>query len=605
VTDLLLSGLVSGHPAEYFILDAELRVTQCSAGAPRYAESPSALNIGSDVRHSFPEFVGAEDHLYSVLRGDQPHWRIRGIDRSPLGGPPFYIAIAAERQLLSASEPPSLVVLLDDVTESLTLEQKAIQSSHDARLLLHALTVSKEYLECILNSMVDALFVTSTDGIIDTVNRAALELLQYSKMELIGKPITSVAPDEELIADINTEPVTPVVVDKRDIEVLCKRKDGTAIPVSFTRTLVETDLSISRGVLFVGRDLSERKRAEAEISKLHEEKVYLQEEIKSDRILEEIVGSSPAIKRVFGQIQKVAATDTTVLLMGETGTGKELIARAIHNLSGRRNTVLVKVNCAALPSGLVESELFGHEKGAFTGAVAKKMGRFELANNGTILLDEVGELPLDTQAKLLRVLQEQEFERVGGTQPLQVNVRVIASTNRNLEESVNVGAFRRDLFYRLNVFPIYVPLLRERTEDIPSLAHYFIGKFSRRMNKRIEGVSKKGMESLLRYSWPGNVRELASVLERAVVLSEGGVLTDIDLAVVTGPRGPSGTNKDSLQDVERRHIMEVLEEAKGVIEGPHGAAQRLGVNPATLRSRMKKLGIQRIPPAFDLAKKLP
>jgi transcriptional regulator with GAF, ATPase, and Fis domain len=347
----------------------------------------------------------------------------------------------------------------------------------------------------------------------------------------------------------------------------------------------------------------ERKRAEqalreamAEVerlkNRLQEENVYLQEEIKTQHNFEEIIGASAAIQRVFHNIEKVADTDATVLITGETGTGKELVARALHNLSRRKASALIKVNCAALPGGLIESELFGHEKGAFTGAIARKKGRFELADGGTIFLDEVGELPLETQAKLLRVLQEQEFERVGGSGSLRVDVRVIAATNRDLGELVKLGAFRADLFYRLNIFPIALPALRERGDDVPLLTNYFVSAFSRRMGKKIDRVAREAMDRLTGYHWPGNVRELANVLERAVILCDGGALQP-DHIGISDSIGAMDAVVSTLEEAERDHILKALEQTRWVVGGPTGAAKLLGLNRTTLLARMKKLGIER------------
>jgi len=320
------------------------------------------------------------------------------------------------------------------------------------------------------------------------------------------------------------------------------------------------------------------------------ENLYLQEELQTE--FEEIVGVSAAIQRVYASIEMVANTDSTVLLLGETGTGKELIARALHNRSSRKQAVLVKVNCGALPANLVESELFGHERGAFTGAVALKKGRFEFAHRGTIFLDEVGELPLDIQAKLLRVVQEQEFERVGGTQTHKTDVRIIAATNRDLQDEVRQGTFRRDLFYRLNVFPIEVPPLRDRKEDIPLLANYFLQKFSQRMKKRVQSISRGIYDQFFNYDWPGNIRELANVMERAVILCQGETLQPHH-AAVSRPREvvAMAESLPTLEDQERRLIVDALQRTGGVLAGPAGAAAMLGINRSTLWSRMRKLGI--------------
>jgi transcriptional regulator with GAF, ATPase, and Fis domain len=299
------------------------------------------------------------------------------------------------------------------------------------------------------------------------------------------------------------------------------------------------------------------------------------------------------MKKIFKQIEQAAPTDSTILLLGETGTGKELIARALHRLSPRKEKILVKVNCAALPENLVESELFGHEKGAFTGADARRIGRFEHADGGTILLDEIGDLPLAAQAKLLRVLQEKEFERVGGNQHLYADVRVIAATNRTLEDAVHKGRFRDDLYYRINVFPIHVPPLREHREDVPLLVQHFVKKFAKRMKKNIVSVDKKAMDTLIKYEYPGNVRELAAIIERAVILCKGETLKEVNIASPGTSRIARHTSL-TLEAMERRHILAVLGEVGGIIEGPKGAAVRLGINPSTLRSRMKKLGIRRV-----------
>jgi formate hydrogenlyase transcriptional activator len=324
---------------------------------------------------------------------------------------------------------------------------------------------------------------------------------------------------------------------------------------------------------------------------LEAENRYLQEEIKSDYNFEEIVGQSPALKRVFKAIETVAPAGTTVLILGETGTGKELVARALHNLSSRRGKALVKVNCAALPSGLIESELFGHEKGAFTGAVARKIGRFELAHGGTLFLDEIGDLPLELQPKLLRVLQEGEFERVGASDTTTVDVRVITATNRDLERAVGEGRFRPDLYYRLNVFPIQLPPLRERKEDLPLLVRYLAMRYGARLAKRIPAVSRETMDVLEAYPWPGNIRELENVIERAMILSEGAEL-DVSGSLPTR-RGGAGAGVRTLEDIQREYIRLVLEQTGWRVSGRGGAAELLGMKPTTLEARMKKLGIRR------------
>jgi formate hydrogenlyase transcriptional activator len=335
-------------------------------------------------------------------------------------------------------------------------------------------------------------------------------------------------------------------------------------------------------------------------NKLASEKLYLEEEIQTEYNFEEIIGQSAALKKVLQQVATVAPTDSVVLLCGETGTGKELIARAIHNCSGRRERTLVKLNCAAIPTGLLESELFGHEKGAFTGAIAQRLGRFELAHKGTLLLDEIGEIPLDLQPKLLRVLQEHEFERLGSSRTIKTDARLIAATNVDLPAMVAEKKFRSDLFYRLNVFPIYIPPLRERLGDIPLLIGYFAQKHSLRMNKRIDSVPQETVEALCQYSWPGNVRELENFIERSVILSQGhelqAPLTELKAPTLTSDSSlvdkSQAAGPLSLEEMERRHISEVLERTKGVIGGKGGAAEVLGLPISTLRNRMKKLGLR-------------
>jgi len=312
----------------------------------------------------------------------------------------------------------------------------------------------------------------------------------------------------------------------------------------------------------------------------------------NQRRFEQLIGNSPALESVLGHVERVAPTDATVLLQGETGTGKELIARAIHNISSRCGRPYIKLNCAAIPFDLLESELFGHERGAFTGAIAQKVGRFELADKGTLFLDEVGDIPLALQAKLLRVLQEQEFERLGSTRTHQVDVRLVAATNRDLAEMVKRGEFRSDLYYRLNVFPITLPPLRARREDIPDLVQHFVEIYARRMGKQIERIPAETMSAFTSYEWPGNVRELQNFIERSVILSDGTVLCPplAELKHSAGAESPAAT---TLQDAERDHILKILTQTRWIVAGPSGAAARLGMKRSTLYFRMQKLGISR------------
>jgi len=310
------------------------------------------------------------------------------------------------------------------------------------------------------------------------------------------------------------------------------------------------------------------------------------------RRFEQIIGNSPALESVLGQVEQVAPTNSTVLIQGETGTGKELIARAIHNLSSRCGRAFIKLNCAAIPFDLLESELFGHEKGAFTGAIAQKIGRFELADKGTLFLDEVGDIPLALQPKLLRVLQEQEFERLGSGRTHQVDVRLVAATHRNLVEMVKANGFRSDLYYRLNVFPVSLPPLRARPEDMPALVEHFVETYARRMGKRIEHIPPETMAALSSYQWPGNIRELQNFIERSVILSSENVL-DAPLASLKSATEVESLGPITLEDAERDHIRKTLEQTRWVVAGPHGAAARLGIKRSTLYFRMQKLGISR------------
>ncbi len=351
----------------------------------------------------------------------------------------------------------------------------------------------------------------------------------------------------------------------------------------------------------------ERKKADQTIQKalaeirilkdrLEAENLYLRDQIEIEYKHEEIIGQSPAIRKVLQQVEQVANTDSTVLILGETGTGKELMARAIHNMSSRKTRAMIKLNCAALPASLIEAELFGREKGAYTGAVSTQIGRFEAANGSTIFLDEIGELPFELQSKLLRVLQESQFERLGSTKPINVDVRVIAATNRNLSQEVKEGRFREDLFYRLNVFPISVPPLRERREDIPALVRSMVEEFGTAFGKTIERIPKKNMEALERYLWPGNIRELRNVVERAMILSTGTTLT-VDLPE-QAIMAPSLTL--SFEEMERMHIISILDSTGWRVRGELGAAERLRLKPSTLESKMKRLGIRRKTSAHDI-----
>ena len=463
------------------------------------------------------------------------------------------------------------------------------------------LRAGEERLRHVIASASDGILSYGDDLRIQLFNAAAERILRCPAAAAIGQSVERFAMPEGLervrraIERFKTEPDALIFVGEADA-LRARRADGSVFIQEASLSRCEVGGRPLYTVIF--RDLEERKNAAREMDELQRQNTYLREEIRSVHNFEEIVGASPTLRRVLEQVDLVAATDSSVLIYGETGTGKELIARAIHARSGRKGRPLVKVNCAALPAGLVESELFGHEKGAFTGATERRIGRFELAHGGTIFLDEVGELPPDVQVKLLRVLQERELERVGGSQTVKVDVRVIAATNRDLPAAVGAGTFRQDLYYRLNVFPVTLPPLRERPEDIPLLVHYFVARYAAKIGRRISRVPKETMGRLVAYAWPGNVRELENVIERAVILSAGADLVVAPealpaIAPEVLPERPATADAVPLERVERAHIVSVLRRTNWRVDGPRGAARLLKMHPSTLRSRMQKLGIRR------------
>ncbi|MGB2619009.1 MAG: PAS domain S-box protein [Candidatus Acidiferrales bacterium] len=440
----------------------------------------------------------------------------------------------------------------------------------------------------------DAVLVTDQQGNIAEVNGQVANFFGYERAELLGQPVEVLIPERfrkthptrrnEYASNPRTRPMGI------GLELRGRRKDGSEFPVDIMLSTVETPAG--KIVLSMIRDLSEKVRTQEELERREREKRYLEEELHTEHGFEDIIGESTSLRRALKQAETVAATDVTVLILGETGTGKDLIARAIHQLSSRREHTLVKLNCAAIPTGLLESELFGHEKGAFTGAISQKIGRLELAHQGTLFLDEVGDLPPELQPKLLRALQEKEFERLGGTRTIPVDIRLVAATNRNLEKMVANREFRSDLYYRLRVFPITIPPLRERREDIPLLVRYFVTKHARRMDKQIQSIPADVMKALTKWDWPGNIRELENFIERAVILTKGSALR-APLAELDRPPEASSEDDATLETTEREHILRVLRETKGVIAGEHGAAAKLGLKRTTLNSKLKKLDIER------------
>jgi len=467
----------------------------------------------------------------------------------------------------------------------------------------HSLAISEEVTNRILESSRDCIKILDLDGNILYMNPGGARVLEIDDLSpIIGTDWTAFYSGADRLAA--REAITKARAGGiGTMQGECSTNSGAVKWWDCLATPITNGQGEVERLLVISRDITASKKAEEDLrialeevqrlkDQLHQENVYLQEEIKLEHNFEEIVGQTEAIKRVLYKIEQVAPLDTTVLILGETGSGKELVARAIHSLSARKNRPLVKVNCAALPGSLIESELFGHEKGAFTDAHTRKIGRFELANAGTIFLDEVGELPMDLQAKLLRVLQDGEFERLGSSTTIRVDTRILAASNRDLKAEMREGRFREDLWYRLSVFPITVPPLRERSEDIPLLVRSFVAKLAKKLGKSIKAPSSQIIHRLQSYSWPGNVRELANVIERAIIDARGDTLDLTDgLEAVVG--NPNLGLVRSLEDLEREFIIETLRQTRGKIEGNDGAARSLGLNPSTLRTRMKKLGIQR------------
>jgi PAS domain S-box-containing protein len=478
--------------------------------------------------------------------------------------------------------------------------------------VLDALHTREQQLQHIIGDASDGIICYDGTGTLLVFNSGAERILRCSAADALGTSVLQFATEEGEAAvragfeRLAREPGALIYAGPEQ-RLTAKRADGTI----FTQdaSLSRSDVNGRAIYTVIFRDIDEAAHAALAFETARRDADYLREELRSIHNFEEIVGRSPALRRVLADVERVADTGASVLLLGETGTGKELIARAIHARSARRGRPLVKVNCAGLAPTLVESELFGHEKGSFTGATERRIGRFELADGGTIFLDEVGEIAPETQVKLLRVLQEREFERVGGSATIRVDVRVIAATNRDLRAAIAEGRLREDLYYRLNVFPVHVPPLRERGGDIPLLVQYFVERHAVKLGRRITHVPGTAMDSLTRYAWPGNVRELENVIERAVILSRGPDL-EIDPALlgipgvhpatvaVTAAPASAARPAASLEEVERQHIVETLRATGWRIEGAEGAAQRLGLHPNTLRSRMKKLGVQRSPDAL-------
>ncbi len=446
---------------------------------------------------------------------------------------------------------------------------------------------------------------TNFDGNLHYVSPSCERISSYTAQEFLDKPSLLreiIVPEDIKIWDEHYHD-SREELREREIQFRIQRRDGKIRWIEHACQPVYDDQGRLNGIRASNRDITARKLAEIELrgayveieqlnSQLQAESAYLQEEIKFDHNFENIIGNSDALKYVLYRVSEVASTDAPVLILGETGTGKELIARAVHNASSRNKNALVKVNCANLSAALVENELFGHEKGAFTGADSRRIGRFQLADKATLFLDEISEIPIDLQAKLLRVLQDGEFEPVGSSKTVKTDVRLIAASNRSLDDEVSAGRFRSDLLYRINVFPITMPPLRHRKEDIPLLVQWFVDKFNRKMGKRISSIPVSLIKHLQTYDWPGNIRELENVIERAVITSKNTVLTLAEKLTANSSK-PAVKSNQTLAEVERNHILKTLEATDWKIEGKNGAAQMLGLAHSTVRSRMKKLGIKR------------
>jgi formate hydrogenlyase transcriptional activator len=561
------------------VRDLDNRVTFWSRGAEEKYGWKRAEVLGK-LAHTLLEtqFPQSAESVDEALRRDH-YWEGEVVHKTKNGD---RIVVATRRvlQMDADGKPAAIFEINNDVT--------------DRRKTEEALRRSEQRLRSVFEFSPDAIVVTDRNGRIADANAQLEKFFGYSRSELTGQLIEILIPERfraghpKHRSDYMAQPRVRSM--GAGPELYGMRKDGTEFPVDIMLGPMEG----AEGTLVLGviRDLSQKKKDEEALRLSQQQNLYLEEELQIGHQFDEIVGESPGLKRVLKQVQDVASTDATVLILGETGTGKELIARAIHQLSPRRDHAFVKLNCSAIPSGLLESELFGHEKGAFTGAIAQKIGRLELAHQGTFFLDEVGDLPAELQPKILRALQEKEFERVGGTRTIPVNVRLVAATNRDLAKMVGVGQFRSDLYYRLKVFPVTLPPLRERREDIPLLVRYFLSTHSKRMGKRIETIPPETMQAFTNWRWPGNIRELENFMERSVILSSGSTLRS-PLAELQAAADPVGSTDANLESAERDHILRVLRECQGMIGGTGGAAERLGLKRTTLNSKMKKLGIQR------------
>ncbi len=627
--------LIEGSQDCIKILDLDGRLLAMNAGGMRVLEICDFNSLCNSFWAEFwqGEFRSAAERAVEIARNGGSN---KFVGFCPtFGGKPMWWDVAVNPILDANGKPEKLLVVSRDITERK-------QSENMLRAIVEgtASVTGKDFFREMVHHLSDAIpvryaFVTECANPAKTkarilafwdgkdfaqefeyeVAKTTCEEVYKGETCFYARELQKLFPEETALIDLGGESYIGIPLLSNNGEFIGHLAVIDTAPMNSPRGLDVLKIFAARA----GAEL-ERQKTEDELraalqeverlkNQLHAENIYLQEEIQSENNFEEIVGSSPALLNVLQQVERAAPTDATVLILGETGTGKELIARALHSRSSRSKRPLVKVNCGSISAGLVESELFGHIKGAFTGAIDKRVGRFELADGGTLFLDEVGELPLETQVKLLRVLQEGEFEPVGSSKTIKVDVRIIAATNRNLETEVAAGKFRADLFYRLNVLPIRNPSLRERRADIAPLAMFFLSRFARKFGRKLDGITQDAMTMLENYSWPGNVRELQNIIERGVVLTTETVLSLEQIWMPTSApqisaepaikmvaplaTAPNNTPRASLEDVERQHILEVLQQTNWVIEGERGAAKILNLHPNTLRSRMKKLILQR------------
>jgi PAS domain S-box-containing protein len=578
----LFEQLFEFSPDAIVVTDSQGRITNVNAQVQRAFGYTREELVGKRVEVLVPERFRSAHPNHRQTYNAQPTLRPMGVG----------LELHALRK--DGTEFPVDIMLSPVETTEGQVTVSVIRDISERKRTEEALRRSEQQLRALFEFSPDAIIASDQEGRITQANAQVEEFFGYTKAELLGQSVDVLVPERFR----RTHPAHRKEYSDRarvrqmgiGLELYGRRKDGSEFPVDIMLGPAET--AAGRIVLSVIRDLTEKRQAEEALRRSEQEKQYLEEELNTEYRFEEIIGESVGLKRVLKHVETVAATDVTVLVLGETGTGKELIARAIHQLSSRNERTLVKLNCAAIPTGLLESELFGHEKGAFTGAISRKIGRLELAHGGTLFLDEIGDLPLELQPKILRALQEKEFERLGGTQTIPVNVRLVAATNRDLTKMVADKEFRSDLYYRLRVFPIMIPPLRERREDIPLLVNYFVDKHSRRLDRKIETIPPDIMRALTRWEWPGNIRELENFIERAVLLSKGPALR-VPLAELEVPEESNPEGDSTLEATEREHILRVLRETKGKIAGPQGAAARLGLKRTTLNSKLKKLGIER------------